>query len=416
MDNLSHSLVGLAAAELLQRQLPVEPTGERQDMRRRMLLFSCWAASNFPDLDLFLTPLLPAPLGYLLHHRGHTHTLLYAIPQALLLAGLLWLLWPGARKLLKESMSARLGLIGSIGTGLLLHLAMDYLNSYGIHPFHPFDSHWLYGDMVFILEPVFWIAFGTPLAMTIARRSQKIALLALLAGVPVFVATRGYLTWTSVLVLLLLAVITGVLQLRDGSHGKRGLLAGFALALSFIGVQGFASGQANVSIREALHRSDPASRVLDVATSAFPANSICWAFVSVEINETAGSYRLRRGILSLRPAILPVASCPPAMSEAPFKAGASASLAMQFEQEGSLLTLRARQQQDCHFAAWLRFARTPLLQAGAASDLRFGSDSGTNFSTIRFADFKDRQCSGLIPQWDYPRADLLENLNSGMGK
>jgi sec-independent protein translocase protein TatC len=46
-------------------------------------------AGNFPDLDLVLTPLLPAPLGYLLHHRGHTHTVLYALPQMLLLAALM---------------------------------------------------------------------------------------------------------------------------------------------------------------------------------------------------------------------------------------------------------------------------------------------------------------------------------------
>ena len=52
------------------------------------MLATCALAGNFPDLDLVLTPLLPAPLGYLLHHRGHTHTVLYAFPQAMLLAAL----------------------------------------------------------------------------------------------------------------------------------------------------------------------------------------------------------------------------------------------------------------------------------------------------------------------------------------
>ena len=41
--------------------------------------------SGNDDLDLVLTALAPAPLGYLLHHRGHTHTLLYVLPQALTL-------------------------------------------------------------------------------------------------------------------------------------------------------------------------------------------------------------------------------------------------------------------------------------------------------------------------------------------
>ncbi|WP_229507669.1 metal-dependent hydrolase [Massilia sp. Dwa41.01b] len=78
MDNLTHSLVGLALGELAHRVLPTEADPARASTRRRLLL-SCGAlASNFPDLDLVLTPLLPDPFGYLLHHRGHTHTLLYA--------------------------------------------------------------------------------------------------------------------------------------------------------------------------------------------------------------------------------------------------------------------------------------------------------------------------------------------------
>src|SRR3569833_1599032 len=99
MDNLSHSVVGLAAGELIHRILPEEPQPGLQASRRRMLLTSCWLASNFPDLDLLLpafllllllssfllacnlpslelvlTQVLPSRLGYQLHLRGHTHT------------------------------------------------------------------------------------------------------------------------------------------------------------------------------------------------------------------------------------------------------------------------------------------------------------------------------------------------------
>ena len=129
MDNLSHTVAGLLAGELLHRCLPSEADGDRHALRRRLMLTTCALAGNFPDLDLVLTPLLPAPLGYLLHHRGHTHTMLYAIPQALLLAALLYLLWPGARRLLRESVSARAGFGLALVGGFGLHLAMDYLNS-----------------------------------------------------------------------------------------------------------------------------------------------------------------------------------------------------------------------------------------------------------------------------------------------
>src|SRR5512133_791223 len=100
MDNLSHTVASLLAGELLHRGLPAEADASRQDLRRSLLLATCGLAGNFPDLDLILTPLLPAPLGYLLHHRGHTHTVLYAFPQAVLLAALLFLLWPAAPRLL----------------------------------------------------------------------------------------------------------------------------------------------------------------------------------------------------------------------------------------------------------------------------------------------------------------------------
>ena len=107
MDNLSHSLVGLVVGELVQRSLAPEPDPARNRTRRRLLLTAGALASNFPDLDLVLTPLLPSPIGYLLHHRGHTHTLLYAIPQALLLIALLYALWPSARALLRDSAAAQ---------------------------------------------------------------------------------------------------------------------------------------------------------------------------------------------------------------------------------------------------------------------------------------------------------------------
>jgi len=71
------------------------------------------------------------------------------------LAGLaaIWLLWPAARKLLHTSGAARLGLFATTVLGLILHLSMDAMNVYGVHPFAPFDPRWFYGDMIFIVEP-----------------------------------------------------------------------------------------------------------------------------------------------------------------------------------------------------------------------------------------------------------------------
>ena len=135
MDNLTHSVVGLGIGALVDRSLPDEPSPERQRVRTRMLLVIGFLASNFPDLDLVLTHLLEPPLGYLLQHRGHTHTLIGALGELVLLLAAIWLLWPSARRLLRESGAARGGAVAGAVIGLLLHIGMDSLNVYGVHPF-----------------------------------------------------------------------------------------------------------------------------------------------------------------------------------------------------------------------------------------------------------------------------------------
>lgn len=408
MDNLSHSLAGLAAAELVQRSLPPEPDAGQQRARRSLLLVGGWAACNFPDLDLVLTPLLPAPLGYLLHHRGHTHTLLYAIPQALLLLALLWALWPAARSVLRASSHARTGLALSVAAGLLLHLLMDYLNSYGIHPFYPFDARWLYGDMVFILEPLFWTAFGIPLAMMVARKKFRRLLLGVLAGAPLAFSASGHLAPASAAALLALAAALGLLQHRTGPYGRRALAAAFALAGAFVLLQGAASRHGRGIVEARLRALDPATRTLDVAMSSFPANPLCWSFVAVGRDAAGASFRLTRGVLALAPGLLPARRCPAAFAEPGAQQALGRGVAIVWQRDTPLAELRARRRASCHFDAWLRFARAPALDAAGATDVRFGVDPARNFSTLRDAAFAGAACPAGVPGWDYPRADLLQ--------
>ena len=404
MDNLSHSLVGLALGELAQRSLPAEPDSGAQSLRRRMLLVTGFAASNFPDLDLVLSGLLPAPLGYLLHHRGHTHTLLLALGQALVLAALVWLLWPGARALLRTSAAARAGLAAVAGVGLVLHIGMDFLNSYGVHPFYPFSGRWVYGDMLFILEPVIWVAFGVPLAMMVRSRVLRWSLLALLGGIVVWATSRAFLHWGSLLGLGAAALAMAWAQHRAGERGKDALLGALALALAFIGTQGAASSHGKRLVAAELQRLDPATRVLDTAMTGFPANPLCWIFVSAERNDSAGIYRLRRGILSVAPGMMPTNACPAAFTESLAPDANPVSIA--WTRQESLATLRTRSA-NCHFQAWMRFARMPVLAPGSATDVRFAMGDGENFSTFPFARFDGQPCPAGVPPWDAPRQDLL---------
>ncbi|RZI44680.1 metal-dependent hydrolase [Herbaspirillum sp. HC18] len=404
MDNFSHSVAGLAVGEYVHRSLAPESDAERQGLRRRLLLIAAWAASNLPDLDLFLTPLLPAPLGYLLHHRGHTHTFLYAIPQALALWALLLLAWPSARALVKASTSARRGLIAAIGAGLVLHILMDFLNSYGIHPFHPFDSRWLYGDMVFILEPVFWVAFGVPMAMMVPSRILKTLLLVLLVGAPLLFTVKGFLSVASFVALALCAVVTGTLV---RFNGMRALRAAFLIVAAFVVSQHVASGAASRIVTDAIHQMSPQSRVLDTAMTAFPAHPLCWSFASIEDRQAENLYIVRRGVVSVAPGILPVSHCPAGIVARMGETTGGDAVSFVSAHQGDLAALRRLKDGNCHVEAWLRFARIPWIGNGAASDFRFGPDAEDNFTTLRLADFEGRECGRWVPQWGLPRLDLL---------
>lgn len=409
MDNLSHSVVGLAAGELIHRLLPAERQEQQRAVRRRMLLLACWMSSNFPDLDLLFTHLLPSPLGYLLHHRGHTHTLLYALPQAVLIWGLIYLPWPAARTLLKESRPARHGMALAVGGGLALHILMDYLNSYGVHPFHPLDSDWYYGDMVFIVEPLFWVACGIPLAMMVRLRWMKAALIALLFGALSAFAAKGLLSWMSLAVLTGLAALLAAVQRRAGERGLKGLLLSASVLAGFVGAQALASHQGRLLAMRKLHIMDPSSRLLDVAMTPFPSHPLCWNFVSVESSESLGTYRVRRGTLSLLPAYLPVQACPAGLLDrvpAP-DADEDAAIFFSGSWSGSLALLRTLNEKNCFVRDWLRFARVPVVDQSQASDMRFSYIPGRNFTTLRLDELRGKACPEMVPDWGVPRRDLL---------
>ncbi|CDG81530.1 metal-dependent hydrolase [Janthinobacterium agaricidamnosum] len=407
MDNITHSVIGLGTGELLHRSLSRETSDTQQQTRRALMLFACWFASNAPDLDLFLTRLLPSPLGYLLHHRGHTHTVLFALPQALLLLALIWLLWPAARALLKHSRSARLGLGSSIVLGLGLHLFMDFLNSYGLHPFYPLASRWFYGDTLFIIEPLLWVAFGVPVVMALRSRVLKAAILAGLLAALCFFVFKDFLAWTACAVLLAIGIGLALLQHRAGQHGRQALALSFGIGIAFILLQGAATHVGRARLQAALQHIDPASHVWDVSMTAFPSNPLCWVFVSAESNQAAATYRLRRGMLSLAPGILPPAACPAGLADRGPGTVLAPGIVQMTESNGSLAALRQLQGESCYFDAWLRFARMPGLDGTVATDARFSGGLRGNFTSIDVARLQHRACPVHVPGWEPPRSDML---------
>ncbi|MCO5170281.1 MAG: metal-dependent hydrolase [Planctomycetes bacterium] len=142
MDNATHTLCGLALARM---------GGDRLGPMATPTLV---IAANLPDADA-VGALWGGQPWYLCHHRGLTHAVLGLAVQAVLLG--LAMTWVGRR--LPERPRAR-ALIAAAALGLLSHLALDGLNTYGVRPWLPFVDTWYYGDTAFIVDPWMWLLLG----------------------------------------------------------------------------------------------------------------------------------------------------------------------------------------------------------------------------------------------------------------
>lgn len=409
MDNITHSVVGLATGDLIHRSLPSQSDESLNSVRRRLLILTAFLASNFPDIDLLLTPLLPQPLGYLLHHRGHTHTLLFLLPQAALILLTIWGLWPSARLILRKDKTTRKGFAISLSAGLLLHILMDYFNVYGVHPFYPFDSRWFYGDLVFIVEPFFWMVFGVPMIMSIQRRWLRVLLMTTPQLAILGFTLSGFLSWYSFVALSLVALFLGSISLGRTKQRTFTLVLSSILGLAFVGAQSFSLNLAQTSIKTLLNTLDPQSLLLDSALTAFPSNPLCWSFVAIEKNEKMGFYRLRQGVLSTIPNWISAHDCPSQLNPFKMHDPTEKSLIFTMEKTEDLNRIRELKNSNCFFSGWLRFARIPSLTENIATDIRFPDrNSVKNFSTIDLNDFTDTECPTPIPNWAHPRGDLLK--------
>lgn len=191
---------------------------------RRLVVVSLVVGSNLPDVDLLYTSFAGGPLSYVLQHRGYTHTLVGALAGALVL-WLLGLLWLRYRRL-HATCAEQAWVAAACVIGVLLHLAMDYTNNYGVHPFWPFYNGWVYGDSVYILEPLLWLA-AAPLIFVLESGAARV-LVALAVGVMTLAVTLSGLVATPAVVMFLILAGT---MLAVGRWLRPGIALGCGLAL-----------------------------------------------------------------------------------------------------------------------------------------------------------------------------------------
>ncbi len=153
MDNLTHSLTGALAAKLLETK--TTPGANAQHQRAVFWLFVLCA--NLPDIDVLLG-LFGDPIFSTKHHRGLTHSVLFAPIMAILPA----LLWYCSTARGEAHVFARFYFVALLG--ILLHVSFDVITSYGTRLLLPFSETRFALDWMFIVDPFFTLPFALLLA------------------------------------------------------------------------------------------------------------------------------------------------------------------------------------------------------------------------------------------------------------
>lgn len=273
MDNLTHSLVGLAAAKA------------GLGRTSRWATATCVIAANLPDADI--VALAGGDSFYLEHHRGITHSLVGALALALLLPVLVVAverLYARARGRPPEAKFKALLICSLLLTAS--HPLLDWTNSYGVRPWLPWDGTWYYGDLVFIMDPYIWLVLGG--AVFLASEAGRVraivwaALALILSSALMFLPGRvgmnlpaaSYVIWFGGLAL----VIAARLSKRGGRWSAGVPATALALIVVYWGALSFFQRRAFDAARAAAEElaASRGERVLKHAAMPTLANPNVW--------------------------------------------------------------------------------------------------------------------------------------------
>ncbi|HYJ86668.1 MAG TPA: metal-dependent hydrolase [Pyrinomonadaceae bacterium] len=225
MDNLTHSLIGLAAAKAGLEKLSPGATA------------LCLVAANIPDADV--VTLIGGRWTYLHHHRGITHSIAGTIALALLVPLIFYLVDKLIARVRKRRPAVRLR--GLLIASLLVtasHPFMDWTNNYGVRPLLPGSSRWFYGDFVFIIDPFIWLILGGATFLVTSKSKKQIAGWLILAIIPTYLilfgpGNRGALGNARVVQIIWIVALVTCVVLFMREAGKRW---GSRIPLSALGI------------------------------------------------------------------------------------------------------------------------------------------------------------------------------------
>lgn len=441
MDNVTHTLAGLLLAEAVWQGRRVWDRGAPGASPpgagfRPVAALAAAVAANLPDADVPYAAVAGLDkLASLLQHRGYTHTLVAAGVGAVFTWAAALGVWrwrvrrardPGGRP---DTAADRGWLFGLIVAAVLSHLALDWTNDYGVHPFSPVNNAWHYGDAVFIVEPWLWVVAVPALLFAARRRAARVALgLALAAGLALAWGV-SLVSFGAALVLTAGAALSlaAAARLGPGVRAAVGVAGWLAVELAFVAGTRAARAQVATAVAADAGETFGAPRLVDVVITPAPANPLCARAIAVETvpGETtpAGAggprYRVTTAWAAALPGVVSVEWCvrPPGVVGEPSlpmrDAGRVSTAGVRWGRTWSapLAELVALDHDNCWAAAVLRFARVPAwVRAGADSvtveDLRYDRGGGAGFAGFRVP-VRPATCPRGVPPWRPPRVDLL---------
>jgi inner membrane protein len=297
MDNLTHSLVGLAAAKAgLERLSP-----------RTTIL--CIVAANAADLDV-LSLVSGDRWTTLKYHRGLTHSIIGTVCLAFIIPILFYLAELAVSRL--RARPPQVNLNGLLVASLIVsatHPLMDWTNNYGVRLLMPWNPRWFYGDLVFIVDPFLWALFGgASFLLTSKTRLQLIgwSVLGLVVTLIVLLgsAERSIISnplpirvfWITVIISLVVLFAT-----RAGNRwGRKIAIASFVIVLAYLGGLAWAH---SLAIKKGMfeasamaHSGETVSRLAAMPTLA---NPVTWECV---FETERASYRFDVSLLTGNPA------------------------------------------------------------------------------------------------------------------
>lgn len=425
MDNVTHSLAGLLLGETavqLRRARGRGSDAQRDPTPgfRTTVAVAAVVGANLPDIDVLYAAAALDKLGSLLHHRGHTHTLVAAVPGIALVWGGALALWHRFRRRDAPAPDAedRRWLLLAVTAAVLSHVTLDWTNNYGVHPFWPVGNRWHYGDAVFIIEPWLWVAAVPPLLFAARRRAWRVALgLVLAAGLALAWAV-ALVPFGAALALTAGAALSVAVarRLAPGARAAAGVGGWLGVELAFFA----GTGAARRQLEAAARASDPAAQLADLVVTPGPANPLCaTAFVVEAAGPERSRYRVTTAWAAAAPTLVSAARCATgerartvgSLPMAPSPRPSTTAVRWDRTWEAPVAELVALGRDNCQVAALLRFARVPFwLPVGPdtlhVGDLRYDREPGPGFAEFLMP-VRPARCPSGVPPWRPPRADLL---------